>query len=536
VRLVKSDPRVDFREVVSLSTQPTWLEQLGLWYLPFLAGVALTFSVTPDDALITLRYAANFVHGHGLVYNSGQHVQGFTSYLGLFVAIIVYLSPGALVLLKMKIASLIFGLLAIHEAGQLLYGLEIPRWSMRTGIFTAATCAIVAFASGNGLETSLEMWLLIAVARRLVVPRSLESSFVIGAFAVAAVLARPDALAPLTVMAVCGLLLELSQPLARRVAWFAGAIGAGVVTVIFNVFYFNSLLPNTYYAKSLPVSEALTLGYQYIQHLLQPEASTQFNLVFILQVLFFSVGAFSSFRHHRRSIYLLALIVGQTLFVLKSGGDWMIGKRFLAAAAIPFIVIEVLRITLVASSIGRRLKQSVKRTPQMMVGMLLVFTSLAPFSVARAPAWSLSGLDDRSLIASGAPSAFSVLSAGVPSTLKCLKPGQLVATSEIGYLGFARLDLRILDVRGLTNRAIAMSAPSSLKTTVGVDDTNWYEASSPVGKVLLAEKPAVIAELDSLPQSYVLGGRYRLVKETVKRGVTLGFYVPRNSRGICQST
>src|SRR5690606_7353466 len=46
-----------------------------------LAGVNLAFFFPRlvDDAFITLRYAENLVEGHGLVFNRGQWVEGFSS-------------------------------------------------------------------------------------------------------------------------------------------------------------------------------------------------------------------------------------------------------------------------------------------------------------------------------------------------------------------------------------------------------------------------------------------------------------------------
>ena len=34
-----------------------------------------------DDAMISMRYAWNLVHGHGLVWNAGEYVQGYTNLL-----------------------------------------------------------------------------------------------------------------------------------------------------------------------------------------------------------------------------------------------------------------------------------------------------------------------------------------------------------------------------------------------------------------------------------------------------------------------
>jgi len=96
-------------------------------YLPFLVSVCRTFASGTDDPFITLRYAANIVHGFGPVFNRGEGVQGFTSPLHLCVAVLVYLAPGGHDLLKLKLASLVFGLLAIREAGILLYRIDIPR-------------------------------------------------------------------------------------------------------------------------------------------------------------------------------------------------------------------------------------------------------------------------------------------------------------------------------------------------------------------------------------------------------------------------
>ena len=38
-------------------------------YVPFLFGVLMAFSASVDDPFITLRYAANVVHGLGAVFN-----------------------------------------------------------------------------------------------------------------------------------------------------------------------------------------------------------------------------------------------------------------------------------------------------------------------------------------------------------------------------------------------------------------------------------------------------------------------------------
>src|SRR5574339_584219 len=38
-----------------------------------------------DDAMISMRYAWNFSHGHGLVWNQGEYVQGYTNLLMVLI-------------------------------------------------------------------------------------------------------------------------------------------------------------------------------------------------------------------------------------------------------------------------------------------------------------------------------------------------------------------------------------------------------------------------------------------------------------------
>lgn len=175
---------------LSPSVEPPGRDLFLFRYLPFLVVASLTFAASPDDTFFTLRYAANLVHGSGLAINPGEYVLDFTNPLDLIVAAVLYLIPGGSALLKMKAASLLFGMLSVREASRLLNGLGLPRWASRVGCFVAATCPVIAFASGNGLEATLEMWLLASIARRLVLGEPGRSSLIIGTFACAVALAE----------------------------------------------------------------------------------------------------------------------------------------------------------------------------------------------------------------------------------------------------------------------------------------------------------------------------------------------------------
>ena len=127
----------------------------------------------------------------------------------------------------------------------------------------------------------------------------------------------------------------------------------------------------------------------------------------------------------------------------------MQGARFAAPAIIPAVILEVLGLVSVFSYLLRRVRPIFAGCICGALGVVLVATSISS-PVFPAPVWHLSAVDDRDLIASGSYED-SHLWATLPTLLSCLRPGQSVATSEVGYFGFARQDLRFVDIRGLTD-------------------------------------------------------------------------------------
>ena len=515
--------------------RPSIAESALFLYAPFLLTLMFTFASTSDDPFITLRYAANLVHGLGFAFNPGQHVQGFTSPLHLLVAVVVYVLPGGHHLLILKLASLVFGLLALHEASRLIFGLALPRWAKRTACVAVATSWIIAFASSNALETTIVVWLLIALARRLVHGGPGRSTITLAVLALGAVLTRLDTLAPIICMAGVGLLVERATPLWRRCSWVGGAVVGALVTLVWEEVFFKTLLPNTYYAKNMPHTRALSMGFEYLIDPLVKQGTLGARvphgipaIVLVVQTVFVVAGLYTLIKRFPRCAYLVAIFVGQALFILKSGSDWMRGGRFLAPAVIPFIVIEALGLVGMASYLRPRVMHWMAIGAIALASMVFVTASFLPLASVHAPVWRIDGLDDGSLVASGQYDGLSQVWPAIRDELSCLPAGQLVATSEVGYLGFSRLDLRILDLRGLTGREFARRAPAAEKWPWGVHDLFWIYPWSPVGRAIVRKDPAVIATLDGFPkfdpQYEILDGRYHLVKATYIGAYMLAFY------------
>ena len=108
----------------------------------------------------------------------------------------------------------------------------------------------------------------------------------------------------------------------------------------------------------------------------------------------------------------------------------MNGARFAAPAVISLILVELLGLVDVIAYLRRHSRPAVIRAVGIAAAAGLVASSISLHPLP-APAWHITSADDRSLIASG----------GYRSQRRRLPPrvrsGQLVASSEVGYLGFS---------------------------------------------------------------------------------------------------
>ena len=53
----------------------------------------VTFFSLFDDAMIAMRYARNMAEGHGLVWNNGEYIEGYTNFLWTLWMAIIHLLP-----------------------------------------------------------------------------------------------------------------------------------------------------------------------------------------------------------------------------------------------------------------------------------------------------------------------------------------------------------------------------------------------------------------------------------------------------------
>ncbi len=258
------------------------VEALGL---VFLLALALAHSVilygAPfEDAFITYRYAENAAKGLGLVYNAGERVEGFTSFL--WTVLLAGAARAGLPIVGLsRVLSVTFGLSLVASASLLHRAFCVDRDQDARGVpslMSLAPAAIVAangtvaYYASTGMETTLFATAVSAGALLAARPPSHESRWEYAAgvvFALASMI-RPEGVG---FAALVLLALALGRD-GRSAALRVGATFAlpFVPYFVFRYRYFGHLLPNTYYAKAQPSWQLFRAGLAYAEAYLTTHA------------------------------------------------------------------------------------------------------------------------------------------------------------------------------------------------------------------------------------------------------------------------
>ena len=298
----------------------------ALLLLPWLALLGWLASVSwflTDDAFISFRYVRNLLDGHGLVFNPGEYVEGYTNFLWV---------------LELAAIWRLFGIRPEHVAQWLSVGYTVGTlavllwWVARmpflrhrgliAWLALGLICGSATFAvwtSGGGLETrQFTFFTLVAVALLSVCGANRWGLLAASLSLAAAALTRPEGL---LVAACCvGWFVGHRWFTARQWDWRGTLALAGPFVVLIGGHflaryrYYGEWLPNTYYAKHVgPWYES---GFRYLS-----AAAIETGLYLLIPLAV--VALRGRWREHREGIYaLVLLLVGTHLaYLLEIGGD-----------------------------------------------------------------------------------------------------------------------------------------------------------------------------------------------------------------------
>ena len=312
-----------------------------------------------DDAFITLRYAYNFIEGHGIVWNPGERVEGYTS---LFFLLLVsgFGRLGVDLVIASRVVNLAaFSLLAIFAAAYLRRLAPAGRIDTDRVLKTVAwaliltTLPMIVWTLG-GLEAplftlfcTLGIWSFSrAIASGLQSKTLLQSG---AAFAVAC-LVRLDA-GLLAALSLVWLIVAVRQKPGSRAKPILGFVLPLLLLVgpsfVWRLVYYGEFLPNTFYVKATdPCFRQMMVGLKYVAtYLISPP--------FLLPLL----GAAMIYTAHKRSVdqrapYLGCAVLGYLAYVVFVGGDQMPAYRFVVPVIPSMILLLYLALRPHVSHLG----------------------------------------------------------------------------------------------------------------------------------------------------------------------------------------
>jgi arabinofuranosyltransferase len=308
---------------------------VAAWMLILLlygANLWLLRGFNVDDSYITFRYVQQWNQGHGLVYNIGDSVEGYSNFLWV-VALAPFDRLGADLNVAAKALGATLGLLTLFMT-----------WRMTRRLSLRPIAPLLLAASGpfaawmvSGLETPLFIFVLTFAAYAFIREEDRRCGWLSGLLFAMLALTRPDGM----IFAFTAILLRSWKLLRAHTSperhdWMRLLIFAGVVSAycVWRISYYGYLLPNTVYAKSLGLQpRAILEGFYYL-----------YTSLAVLGGFFFlavptALAVWGTPRSHQ--VEYLALSIGMyALFLVAGGGDWMPLQRF-AVHVLPFIMLLV---------------------------------------------------------------------------------------------------------------------------------------------------------------------------------------------------
>jgi arabinofuranosyltransferase len=302
-----------------------------------------------DDAMISMRYAWNLSHGYGLVWNHGERVEGYTN----FLMVIIMAIPNAI--FEKRLAALtiqLFGIFTIILNAFVVMKIVLIIEKREAAPVRCAfailslICSLayypIIFWSLMGMETGLVSLLISIGILIFLVYRerhSTASLLAISSFLGLAYLTRPDSLIPSLVILIFGPLIDLLQAkqtkekTIRILVLLGGFAFLPVTQLLFRIWYYGTLVPNTYILKVVgtPFWFRVVDGIHFI-------APFVVSVIFIIIISIIGL----ILKPRRLSLLFMTLLIGLIAYQVYVGGDAWLYWRILASV-IPLVFLVYIR-------------------------------------------------------------------------------------------------------------------------------------------------------------------------------------------------
>lgn len=315
--------------------------------LILLASIALARAAQiawlSDDSFLSMRYAENFALGNGLVFNPGEHVEGYTNFLWTIILAALYACGISMVTAATYLGLLFYTLLAITLA------YSASTYHKKAGfhyIPVASAFALISddfhqWASG-GLETLMfSCFSLIGMMLTRKDEHTASSVLAMGIVFSLLVLTRMDGV--LIVMAGAFSLLmpnkagTLSDRLLTATLAMLPVMTTLAAWLLFKWHYYHDFFPTAFYSK-MATQQYFSQGVLYLALFLKKNWSIP---AFILVSIIFTTTQKRN-RNSDKDIaaYLIAFTV-YGMYTIYTGGDFMFARKWILILPLLLLAFQV---------------------------------------------------------------------------------------------------------------------------------------------------------------------------------------------------
>ena len=273
------------------------------------------FYVLFDDAMISMRYAYNLVHGNGLVWNAGERVEGFTNPLWVVFMALFHLLPIPLaeMSLPIQISGAVFLGANLYFVRRIVEHFTDNLPAMLAAVaFTAFYAPLISWGL-LGMEVSM-LALILTATVWLILKNGLDhfTPWTYILLAVATLFRFDMAVPYLVILAV--LFIVQKQYRKQHLLWGLGLLilFLGGQTIA-RYLYYGQLLPNTYYLK--------VEGWPFSLRILRGLFALVWFMYYTNWVLFLLPLSIYFFRRDWKVTLVIFVILGQLAYSVYVGGD-----------------------------------------------------------------------------------------------------------------------------------------------------------------------------------------------------------------------
>ena len=431
------------------------------------------FRTRAEDAFITFRYALNLATGKGVVFNPGEHVEGYSNFLFL----VVLAGLKRYFDIDIELAARALGVAASSVTVLLTY--HLARKLMRGDGHAGLLAALLVASSGSfaawgpsGMETAIFILLGVLIVLGVVSERWLWTGLLTGL----ATMTRPDGVLFILLVALYAALVQDSMR--QRLKTCLLVVGPFFALILpwtaWRIHYYGYLVPNALQAKrGMEPLYQIKLGVIYLATFAMANAP----VLWLAGILFSSVpGKRTSRRvvsYPKAVLSLGVFLLAFVLYVVLVGGDWMPAWRFFAPI-VPLAAVLLVTLWSVEAPEGTLATGEMPCIKSFAIasGLLFVMSFLCNGLIPGVKAWR------------GSADGLAEIGDWFHRTLP---PDTLVAAFPNGALSY-RSQLPIVDVLGLTDEHIARFGKRLGKGDPGHIAYDYA--------YVVARRPAIIALLD----------------------------------------